>query len=104
MSQAEFSGAIAAVAVVLMAGSALAANECARLPHAGPHNALGDFFGDVAAGMNPELREQQQRGIAARATYEALLAAGAPETLACAAALNPQVFQTVGPMYLRPSR
>ena len=106
MAQAEFSGAIAAVAVLLMAGSALAANECAGLPRASPHphNVLSDFFGGVGAGLNPEAHELEQRGIAARATYEALLAAGAPETLACAAALNPQVFQTVGPMYLRPSR
>ena len=35
MAQAEFSGAIAAI--LLMAGSALAANECAGLRH---HNAL----------------------------------------------------------------
>jgi hypothetical protein len=35
----------------------------------------------------------------ARATYEALLAAGAPEPTACAAALNPQVFQAVAPIY-----
>jgi len=104
MAQAEFSGAIAAVAVLLMAGNALAANECAGLPHARPHNALSDFFGGAGVGLNPVAHEQEQRGIAARATYEALLAAGAPETLACAAALNPQVFQTVAPMYLRPSR
>ena len=104
MTQAEFSGAIAAVAILFMAGSALAGNECAGLPHARPYNALGDFFVGVGAGLNPEAHQQEQRGIAARATYEALLAAGAPETLACAAALNPQVFQTVGPMYLRPSR
>jgi hypothetical protein len=39
------------------------------------------------------------------ATYEALLAAGAPEPTACAAALNPQVFQAVAPTYLnRPAR
>jgi hypothetical protein len=92
--QAEFSGAIPAVAVLLMAGNALAANECAGLPHG--HS--------LASRLSSELHEQEQRGLAARATYEALLAAGAPETLVCAAALNPQVFQTVGPMYLRPSR
>ena len=94
MARAGFSGAIAAVAILFMAGSALAANECAGLPHS--HS--------LSARLSPEIYEQQQRGIAARATYEALLAAGAPETLACAAALNPQVFQTVAPMYLRPSR
>jgi hypothetical protein len=87
-------GAIAAVAVVLIAGNAMPANECAGLPHS--HS--------LASRLSPDIHEQEQRGIAARATYEALLAAGAPETLACAAALNPQVLQTVGPMYLRPSR
>jgi hypothetical protein len=94
MAQAELSGAIAAAAILLMAGSALAANECAGLRHS--HS--------LAARLSPEIHDQEQRGIAARATYESLLAAGAPETLACAAALNPQVFQTVAPMYLRPSR
>ena len=99
-SLTEFSGAIAAVAVLLMAGSALAANEFAGLPHSSPHprNALSDFFVGAGASLNPEAHEQQQRGIAARATYEALLAAGAPEPLACAAALNPQVFRTIAPM------
>jgi hypothetical protein len=101
MAQAEFSGAIAAVAILFMAGSALAGNECAGLRN---HNALGDLFGEMAAGMDPARYEQHQHERAARATYEALLAAGAPKTLACAAALNPQVFQTVAPMYLRPSR
>ena len=56
-----------AVAVVLMAGNALAANECAGLPHARPHNALGDFFVGAGAAINPEAHEQEQRGIAARA-------------------------------------
>jgi hypothetical protein len=36
--------------------------------------------------MDPTVYEQQQQQKAARATYEALLAAGAPEQLACAAA------------------
>jgi len=39
-----------------------------------------------------------------RAKYDALLAAGAPEKLACAAALNPDIFQAVASTYLRPSR
>lgn len=103
MAQAEFSGAIVAGAILFMAGSALAGSECAGLPHASPP---GQLFGNgsLSARLSPEIYEQQQRGIAERATYEALLAAGAPETLACAAALNPQVFRTVGQMYLRPSR
>jgi hypothetical protein len=101
MAQAKFSGAFAAVAIVLMAGSALAGSECAGLRH---HNALGDALDNAAATSNPQYYEQLQRERTARATYVALLASGAPETLACAAALNPQVFQTVGPMYLRPSR
>jgi hypothetical protein len=43
--------------------------------------------------------EQQQRHRAVRATYDALLAAGAPEKLACAAALNPEVLRSVAPIY-----
>jgi hypothetical protein len=35
---------------------------------------------------------------------EALLAAGAPEQLACAAALNPQVLQAIAPTYFGHSR
>jgi hypothetical protein len=101
MAQAEFSGAIAAVAILFMAGSALAGSECAGLRH---HNALGDALDNAAATSNPQYYEQLQRERTARATYVALLASGAPETLACAAALNPQVFQTIAPMYLRPSR
>jgi hypothetical protein len=66
MAQAEFSGTIVAVAVLLMAGSALAANECAGLPHAHPHSALGDFFVGAGVATNPEAHEQEQRGIAAR--------------------------------------
>jgi hypothetical protein len=100
--QTGISGAIAAVAVVLMARNALAANECAGLRNYDPNQLFGN--GSLSARMDPAVYEQRQRERAARATYEALLAAGAPETLACAAALNPQVFQTVAPMYLRPSR
>ena len=49
--------------------------------------------------------EEQQRQRAARATYDALLAAGAPESLACAAALNPQVLQAISGTYFgRPPR
>jgi hypothetical protein len=36
---------------------------------------------------------------AVRASYEALPAAGAPEKLAWAAALNPVVLRSVGPIY-----
>jgi hypothetical protein len=95
-SLTEFSGAIAAVAVLLMAGSALAANECAGLPHSSPHprNALSDFF--VGVSLNPEAHEQQQRGIVARATYEALLAAGAPEPLAHGAPKNSPAWPRPG--------
>jgi hypothetical protein len=50
-------------------------------------------------------QEPQRRLRAQRATYVALLAAGAPEPTACAAALNPEVFQAVAPTYLgRPAR
>jgi hypothetical protein len=48
-----------------------------------------DFFNDAAASTSPQLYEQKQREEAAKATYRALLQAGAPEETACAAALNP---------------
>jgi hypothetical protein len=72
----EFSGAVAAVAILLMAGSALAGNECAGLPR---HNALSDFFGGIAAGMDPEIHgrhgvdageERAERGQALQISYE----------------------------------
>ena len=39
-----------------------------------------------------------------KATYRALLQAGAPEETACAAALNPEFFRIVAPQYFRPAR
>jgi hypothetical protein len=53
----------------------------------------------LSAALSPEIYEQRQRQRAARATYEALLAAGAPERLSCAAALNPDVLRSVAPVY-----
>jgi len=44
-----------------------------------------------------EEAKRQRQG--QRATYEALLAAGAPEQLACVAALNPEVLQAIAPTY-----
>jgi hypothetical protein len=87
----------------------LAGSASERCPAAAPpHNALtalSEVFRGAGAGMSPEVYEQQQRERAAQATYEALLAAGAPEPLACAAALNPQVLQQIAPTYFgRPSR
>jgi hypothetical protein len=54
--------------------------------------------------MNPERYVQLKREEAARATYRALLQAGATEEVACAAALNPDFFRIVAPQYLRPQR
>jgi hypothetical protein len=65
---------------------------------------LGNYLSDVGAGLNPEAYERKQREEAARATYRALLLAGAPEETACAAALNPDFFRIVAPQYLRPQR
>jgi hypothetical protein len=67
-------------------------------------NALGNFFKDAGASVNPEAYEREQREEAAKATYRALLQAGAPEETACAAALNPDFFRIVAPQYLRPQR
>ena len=93
-------------AILAMTGSAYA--ECAGVgPPLRPQspNALSGFLGGVAAHLSPEVYEQQRRRRAARATYDALLAAGAPEPLACAAALNPQVLQAIAGTYFgRPPR
>jgi len=98
---------IAAAAILaIITGSAYA--ECAGVgpplrpqSHNGPVSnflgGLGNFF--AGAAISPEAYEQQQRQQAARATYEALLAARAPEPLACAAALNPQVHQAIAGTY-----
>jgi hypothetical protein len=81
--------------------STASASQCEGLPHPRTHpNALSDFFAGVGAQFSPEAYAAQQRLLAARATYDALLAAGAPEPTACAAALNPQVFQAIAPTYL----
>ncbi len=58
-----------------------------------------NFLSDMAAAGSPGSAEQQKRERAEHATYVALLAAGAPEVLACAAALDPQLFQTIAPIY-----
>jgi hypothetical protein len=95
--------AIALLAFLSLAGRAYAGEDCAlpKPPLLGP---LGQWARDASARMDPAVFEQQQRQKAARATYEALLAAGAPEKLACAAALNPQVFDAVAPTYFGRSR
>jgi hypothetical protein len=98
---------VVAVFITLsLTGAASAASACASLP---PPDKSADILGQALknfqAGLNPEAYEQQQRLRAARATYDALLAAGAPETLACAAALNPDVLRAIAPTYFeRPSR
>lgn len=99
--------AIALSAVLCLAGSAYAADCPKEWANPSPRNApnlLSKFFEDAANGMNPQLAEQKQREEAARATYRALLQAGATEEIACAAALNPDFFRMVAPQYLRPQR
>ena len=94
---------VALLVLLSLARQVSAGADCAlpKPPLLGP---LGQWARDASARMDPAAYEQQQQK-AARATYEALLAAGAPEQLACAAALNPQVFQAVAPTYLnRPAR
>jgi hypothetical protein len=70
----------------------------------GRDNALSNALHDMATRINPEAYERKQREEAARATYRALLQAGATEEVACAAALNPDFFRLVAPQYLRPKR
>lgn len=100
---------IAAAVILAIAGTAHAAEQCAGLgPPLRPGsaaNAASQFFDSLAAGLSPDAYEAQRRQQAARATYDALLAAGAPELLACAAALNPEVLRQIAPTYFgRPSR
>ncbi len=71
-------------AVAASITGATAAERLCRPP--APPNGIS-----LAARLNPDVDEQQQYQRAVRASYEALLAAGAPEKLACAAALNPEV-------------
>ena len=71
------------------ASSTTARERCPAAPRT--HVVFGDLFGAFAAGSSPVVHEHQQREQEATATYQALLAAGAPEPMACAAALNPDV-------------
>jgi len=98
---------IALLAVLCLVGSAYAGSPCPREwanPQNGPVNALSNLLGDMAAGGSQAIYEQKQREDAAKATYRALLLAGAPEETACAAALNPDFFRIVAPQYLKPQR
>jgi hypothetical protein len=85
--------AIALLALISLAGRA-SAGDCV-LPKPPLLGALGQWARDAAARMDSTVYEQRRREREQRATYEALLAAGAPEQLACAAALNPQVLQAI---------
>jgi hypothetical protein len=98
--------AIALLAVLCLAGSAYAGcpKEWADPRNVGPGNLASDFFKNWGAGLNPEGYRAQQHEEDARATYRALLQAGATEEIACAAALNPDFFRIVAPQYLRPQR
>jgi hypothetical protein len=98
--------AIALSAVLSLASNAYAGcpKEWANPPRSGPITALGNLLGDMAASGSPAIREEKNREEAAKATYRALLQAGAPEETACAAALNPDFFRIVAPQYLRPQR
>jgi hypothetical protein len=97
---------ITLLAIVSFASSVAAGERCPAAPP--PHNALtalGDVFSGFAAGSSPAIHEQQMQQKQMQATYEALLAAGAPESLACAAALNPEILRTIAPTYFaHPSR
>lgn len=80
--------------IAVAAGATVFASADGPCPPPAPPNRAS-----LAARLSPEVYEQQQHQRAARATYDALLAAGAAETLACAAALNPDVLRSVAPIY-----
>jgi hypothetical protein len=89
--------AIALLALLSLAGRASAGDGCPIKTRS--DNPISGLLGAMAEGASPAIHEQRQREREQRATYEALLAAGAPEQLACAAALNPQVLQAIAPTY-----
>ena len=82
---------IALFAIQCLASGASAAERCPAAT-APPQNSL-------AGRLSPETHEQEMQQRQMHATYEALLAAGAPESLACAAALNPEILRTIAPTY-----
>jgi hypothetical protein len=91
--------AIALLVAIVCLDSAFAGQGCPVGP------ASNNILDAMAEGGSPALHEQRQRERAERATYEALLAAGAPDKLACAAALNPDLLRMIAPTYFgRPSR
>jgi glucose dehydrogenase len=99
VEEREMRTVIALLAVLSLAGSAHAG--CPKewtVSAPQQRNLLRNF----AASQNPQVYEQQRRDEAARATYSALLQAGATEEIACAAALNSDFFQLVAPQYLQP--
>jgi hypothetical protein len=69
--------AIALLALISLAGRA-SAGDCV-LPKPPLLGALGQWARDAAARMDSTVYEQRRREREQRATYEALLAAGAPE-------------------------
>ena len=74
-----------ALLVLLLSLAGRASADCPPLtPPKNTLGALSNLFGNMAAGASDPLayQEQQQRLRAQRATYEALLAAGAPEPTA----------------------
>jgi len=90
--------------LTILAAAAFGFTACASAgeacpPAAPPSKGLSGVLGGVGAVLSPEIYEQQQHQLAVRAIYDALLAAGAPESLACAAALNPDFLRSVAPIY-----
>jgi hypothetical protein len=88
-------------AAILLAMTANAsASECASLQHVSPGPTTPSFGELLGAQMAPEAYRVMQRHRSQAATYQAFLAAGAPEPLACAAALNPDLLPAVAGAYM----
>jgi hypothetical protein len=91
--------AAVALLAIFCLDSAVAGQGCPVGP------ASDNVLDAMREGISPALHEQRQRERPERAIYEALLAAGAPDSLACAAALNPELLRTIAPTYFgHPSR
>ena len=94
--------ALALLALLGISTSAAAGCQIGPPPK-NPIQALGRILKDTGEGASPREREPRQKRLERenqqRTTYQALLTAGAPDEVACAAALNPQVLQAVAPTY-----
>jgi hypothetical protein len=91
-------------AILLAMTASASASECVSLRNVDVTRGLTtspSFFELLGAQFSPEAYRVMQQRRSQAATYQALLAAGAPEPLACAATLNPDLLPAVAGVYMR---